>query len=328
MIGTWLVAPFLAASLAPASAPTRPVATYSIVARDAVTGELGVAVQSHWFSVGSVVPYAEAGVGAVATQSFVDSSYGPLGLDLMRAGKSAEEALAALLAADANRDVRQVAMVDSKGRVATHTGARCIVAAGHATGAAFSVQANLMENATVWPAMKRAFEDEPGDLAARMLAALEAAEAAGGDIRGRQAAALLVVKAASTGRPWADRRFDLRIEDHPAPLVELRRLLVLARAYEHMNRGDELATEARWDEAGREYGAAAKLAPEIAELPFWHAVTLAAAGRLDEARPLFADVFAREPRWRALVPRLPAAGLLPADERLLAAIAAIADAKR
>ena len=314
--------------VAAALAPARPVATYSIVARDAATGELGVAVQSHWFSVGSVVPYAEAGVGAVATQSFVDSSYGPLGLELMRAGKSAAEALAALLAADANRDVRQVAMVDSKGRVAVHTGARCIAAAGHATGASFSVQANLMEKDAVWPAMKTAFESAPGDLAARMLAALDAAEAAGGDIRGRQAAALLVVRPASSGRPWADRRFDLRIEDHPAPLVELRRLLVLARAYEHMNRGDELATEARWDEAGREYGAAAKLAPEIAELPFWHAVTLAAAGKLDEARPLFADVFAREPRWRALVPRLPAAGLLPDDEKVLAAIAAIAAAKQ
>jgi uncharacterized Ntn-hydrolase superfamily protein len=326
MTGVWTVAPLLAAALVPA--PARPVATYSIVARDAATGELGVAVQSHWFSVGSVVPFAEAGVGAVATQSFVDSSYGPLGLELMRAGKSAEEALAALLAADANRDVRQVAMVDAKGRVAAHTGARCIAAAGHTSGAAFSVQANLMENETVWPAMQRAFEASQGDLAERMLAALEAAEAAGGDIRGRQAAALLVVRPASSGRPWADRRFDLRVEDNAAPLIELRRLLVLARAYEHMNRGDELATEARWDEAGREYGAAAKLAPEIAELPFWHAVTLAAAGRLDEARPLFADVFAREVRWRVLVPRLPAAGLLPDDPKLLAAIAAIADARR
>ena len=326
MTGVWLVTPLLALALTPA--PVRPVATYSIVARDAATGELGVAVQSHWFSVGAAVPFAEAGVGAVATQSFVDSSYGPLGLELMRAGKSAAEALAALLAADANRDVRQVAMVDAQGRVAVHTGARCIAAAGHATGAAFSVQANLMENETVWPAMKRAFESSPGDLAARMLAALDAAEAAGGDIRGRQAAALLVVRPAGSGRPWADRRFDLRVEDHPTPLVELRRLLVLARAYEHMNRGDELAAVAKWDDAGGEYGAAAKLAPGIAELPFWHAVTLAAAGRLDEARPLFADVFAREPRWRALVPRLPAAGLLPADEKLLAAIAAIGDARR
>ena len=326
MIGAWVVTPLLALALTPA--PARPVATYSIVARDAATGEMGVAVQSHWFSVGAAVPFAEAGVGAVATQSFVDSSYGPLGLELMRAGKSAAEALAALLAADANRDVRQVAMVDAQGRVAAHTGPGSIPAAGHQVGAQFSVQANLMENETVWPAMKRAFESSPGDLAARMLAALDAAEAAGGDIRGRQAAALLVVRPAGSGRPWADRRFDLRVEDHPTPLVELRRLLVLARAYEHMNRGDEFAAVAKWDDAGGEYGAAAKLAPGIAELPFWHAVTLAAAGRLDEARPLFADVFAREPRWRALVPRLPAAGLLPADEKLLAAIAAIGDARR
>jgi len=323
MLGLLALVHALAAAAAPVAAPARPVATYSIVARDAATGELGVAVQSHWFSVGSSVPFAAAGVGAVATQSFVDSSYGPLGLELMRAGKSAEEALAALLAADPGREVRQVAMVDAKGRVAVHTGARCIAAAGHAIGAAFSVQANLMENDAVWPAMRRAYEAASGDLADRMLAALEAAEAAGGDIRGRQAAALLVVRPAASGRPWADRRFDLRIEDHPAPLVELRRLLGLARAYEHMNRGDELAAEARWDEAGCEYGAAAKLAPGIAELPFWHAVTLAAAGRLDEARPLFADVFAREVRWRGLVPRLPAAGLLPADEELLKAITAI-----
>jgi uncharacterized Ntn-hydrolase superfamily protein len=306
-----------------AVAGQRPVATFSIVARDPATGELGVAVQSHWFSVGSVVPWAEAGVGAVATQSFVDPSYGPLGLDLMRAGRSAPAALAGLLAADKDREVRQVAMIDAQGRVAAYTGSRCVAAAGDATGDNFSVQANLMDNATVWPAMKQAFQATKGDLADRMLAALDAAQAAGGDIRGRQAAALLVVRGTSTGRAWADRRFDLRVEDNPEPLVELRRLLVLARAYEHMNRGDELSTAAKWDEAGREYGAAARLAPRIAELPFWHAVTLAAAGKLETARPLFAEVFAREPKWRELVPRLPAAGLLPDDPTLIAAIVAI-----
>jgi len=213
--------------LALAAPPVRPVATYSIVARDSATGELGVAVQSHWFSVGAVVPWAEAGVGAVATQSFIDPSYGALGLDLMRAGKSAPEALAALLAADAQRDVRQVGMVDARGRVARHTGRLCIPAAGDQAGAQYVVQANLMERATVWPAMARAFEAATGDLAERLMAALEAAEAEGGDIRGRQSAALLVVKAHSTGRPWADRRFDLRVEDHPEPLPELRRLLRL-----------------------------------------------------------------------------------------------------
>jgi len=309
-------------------AAERPVATYSIVARDAATGELGVAVQSHWFSVGSIVSWAEAGVGAVATQSFIDPSYGPLALDLLRAGRSAPETLAGLLAADSGRDVRQVAVVDAGGRVAAHTGTHCIAAAGHATGDGFSVQANLMDNDTVWPAMHAAFAKAQGDLADRLLAALDAAQAAGGDIRGKQSAALLVVRGTATGRPWVDRRFDLRIEDHSEPLVEMRRLLRLARAYERSNRGDEMATLQRWDEAGREYAAAAALAPEIAELPFWHAAALATAGRFDEARPLFADVFAREPRWRDLVPRLPAAGLLPDDAALVAKIVAIGDDSR
>jgi uncharacterized Ntn-hydrolase superfamily protein len=300
-----------------------PVSTYSIVARDPATGELGVAVQSHWFSVGSSVPWAEAGIGAVATQSFIDPSYGPLGLSLLRAGKSAPEALAALLAADPQRDVRQVAMVDRQGRVAVHTGTRCIAAAGGATGEGFSVQANMMANDKVWPAMRKAFAESKGDLAERMLATLEAAEAAGGDIRGKQSTALLVVKPISTGRPWADKRFDLRIEDHPAPLPELRRLLRLARAYERMNRGDELAAEAKMAEANVEYAAAAEIAPEIVELPFWAAATLAANGQLDEARPIFAEVFRKEPRWRELVPRLPAAGLLPNDPKLIDAIVSI-----
>lgn len=306
----------------------RPVATYSIVARDRSTGEIGVAVQSHWFSVGSVVPWAEAGVGAVATQSFVDPAYGHLGLALLRAGKSAPEALAALLAADRQADVRQVAMLDARGGVAVHTGARCIAAAGHLIGVEMAVQANLMENNRVWPAMTSAYEASRGDLAERLLAALEAAEVAGGDIRGRQSAALVVVRAAGSGRPWVDRRFDLRVEDHPEPVRELRRLTTLARAYEHMNRGDELAAAGAWDEATREYAVAAGMAPAIAELPFWHAVTLAAGGKLDQARPLFEEVFSREPRWRELVPRLPAAGLLPDDPALLAAIQALGPTRR
>src|SRR5688572_1205291 len=189
----------------------RPVHTYSIVARDARTGELGVAVQSHWFSVGPIVPWAESGVGAVATQSLVEVSYGPLGLERMRAGASAPEALAALVAADTNAAVRQVAMVDAKGRVGTHTGDRCIAFAGHTTGEAFSVQANLMASERVWPAMAAAFEKAEGDFAERLLAALDAGEAAGGDIRGKQSAALLIVRGTPSGRPWADRLYDLRI---------------------------------------------------------------------------------------------------------------------
>ncbi len=302
-----------------AAAPLqRPVATYSIVARDAATGEMGVAVQSHWFSVGSVVPWAEAGVGAVATQSLVDPAYGPLGLDLMRAGRSAPDALRSLVAGDDGRDVRQVAMVDAQGLIAAHTGTRCIQAAGQVTDGVdqFSVQANLMAGDSVWPAMAEAFRAASGDLADRMVAALEAAEAAGGDIRGRQSAALLVVAAHPTGKPWRDRRFDLRVEDHPQPVSELKRLVLLQRAYLHMNAGDEAIEHGDFAAASREYAAAEKLAPDIIEIPFWHAATLAAGGHVDEALPIFARVFAREPVWAELIPRLVEAGLLPDDPEM------------
>ena len=296
--------------------------TYSIVARDPVTGDFGVAVQSHWFQVGPAVPWVEAGVGAVATQSFTRVDYGPLGLALMRSGKTATEALASLLATDAQKDVRQVAMVDRQGNVAAWTGPKCIAAAGDRQGKAYSVQANLMENPGVWPAMAAAYESAGGDLADRLLAALEAAEHAGGDIRGRQSAALVVVRAESTAKPWEDRLVDLRVDDAEAPLVELRRLLVLHRAYAEMNQGDEAAAKEEWTAAVGHYTKAAQLAPEIAELPFWEAVTLFMAGREDEALPIFAAVFARDERWAKLVPRLPASGLLPSDpakiDRILA----------
>ncbi|MDH4065935.1 MAG: DUF1028 domain-containing protein [Acidobacteriota bacterium] len=302
------------------------VHTFSIVARDPQTGELGVAVQSHWFSVGSIVTWAEAGVGAVATQSFVDPGYGLGGLGLMRDGTSAPEALKQLVGRDPQPDGRQVAMIDARGRVDAYTGKSAVAAAGHLVGAQFSVQANMMANPTVWPAMAQAFERATGDLADRMLAALDAGQAAGGDARGRQSAALLVVKAQGTGRPWvgADRIFDLRIEDHPQPLVELRRLLRLQRAYGHANRGDELMTEKKIDAALVEYAAASTLAPEIVELPFWHAVTLASIGREAEAAPIFRSVFAKEPLWLEMLDRLPAAGLFPNDAALLARIKALA----
>jgi uncharacterized Ntn-hydrolase superfamily protein len=300
----------------------RPVHTYSIVARDPVTGDLGVAVQSHWFSVGTAVPWAEAGVGAVATQSFVEPSYGPLGLDLMRAGKSAPDALRGLLAADSDREVRQVAMVDAQGHAAAHTGARCIQAAGQEVGEGFSVQANLMDKPTVWPAMARSFRGAKGDLADRLLEALRAAQAEGGDIRGKQSAALVVVRAKSTGKPWADRLFDLRVEDSPDPLGELARLVKLRRAYRLMDEGDAHVTAGAWDEARKAYGAAAQLAPGIVEMPFWQAVALASAGKREDALPLFKAVFAKEPSWRRLVPRLVDAGQLPKDASLLQAIEA------
>jgi uncharacterized Ntn-hydrolase superfamily protein len=284
---------------------------------------MGVAVQSHWFSVGSVVSFAEAGVGAVATQSFVDPAYGPLGLALMRTGRTAPEALAALLAGDSGREVRQVGMVDVQGRAATHTGALCVPAAGGQSGAGYVVQANLMEKPSVWPAMARAFEAAPGDLADRMLAALDAAEAEGGDIRGRQSAALVVVKAVSTGRPWADRLFDLRVDDHPEPLRELRRLVELQRAYTHMTQGDDCVAVKDWACAEREYGRALELQPGHAEMAFWYAVALASNGRLEPATPLFRSAFAADPRWRELVKRLPGVEQLPKDEALLRRILAI-----
>lgn len=304
-------------------APLRPVSTYSIVARDAVTGELGVAVQSHWFSVGAIVPWAEAGVGAVATQSFVEPSYGFLGLEQMRKGVPAGAALERLVAKDARPEVRQVAFVDAQGRIGVHTGSKCIPHAGHRTGEGYSVQANLMLTNEVPDAMASAFEATGGPLAERMLAALEAAQAAGGDIRGKQSAALLVVRGTATDRPWTDRLVDLRVEDSDRPLEELRRLLALHRAYEHMNRGDEAMAAGKVEEAMREYDAAEAMFPQNDEFVFWHAVTLAAAGRIEQALPLFGRAFRMNPAWLLLVPRLPQVGQLPQTpglvEKILAA---------
>lgn len=304
---------------------SRPVHTYSIVARDPATGELGVAVQSHWFCVGASVPWIEAGVGAVATQSFIDPSYGKLGLDLMRAGKSAPDALKALIAGDSASDVRQVAMIDSQGRVAAHTGAKDIQAAGHIVGTNYSVQANLMLNDKVWPAMSKAFEGTNGDLAEKMLAALDAAQAVGGDIRGKQSAALIVVTGKPTGKSWADRTFDLRVDDSADPLKELRRLVTLQRAYNHMNAGD-LAVEKNDNQGAlREYGAASRLVPDNAEMVYWHAVALVNMGRVDESLPLFRKVFAMDRNWITLTPRLPQSGLLPNDPKIIDRIVKAAD---
>lgn len=297
--------------------PRRPVHTYSIVARDAITGELGVAVQSHWFSVGTGVLWAEPGVGAVATQSFTDPSYGPLGLALMRAGKSADETLTALIAADDHADVRQVGMVDANGGVANHTGRSAISEHCDVAAEGYTVQANLMWKPTVCDAMVQAFESAEGDLAERMLIALEAAQAEGGDIRGKQSAALLVVSDDPAAPAWAGRLFDLRVEDHAEPLVELRRLLIVARAYRLMNEGDEHMANGDVLRASEAYRAASELVPDNHETYFWHAVTLAAADRVDEALPLFRKSFEMWPRWRELVTRLPASGLLPDDPELI-----------
>ncbi|NOT01598.1 MAG: DUF1028 domain-containing protein [Phycisphaerales bacterium] len=293
------------------------VHTFSIVARDPATGQLGVAVQSHWFSVGPIVPWAEAGVGAVATQSMVKVSYGPLGLKRMRDGQAAPDALAALLAEDDGRDVRQVAMIDAQGRVNVHTGVKCIASAGHHVGDGYSVQANLMHNDRVVPAMRQAYETATGELADRMLAALEAAQAAGGDIRGQQSAAIVVVSGEKTDEPWQGRLMELRVEDHLRPVAELKRLVRLHRAYEHSNRGDELVEKKQFDDALQAYAKAAELAPEIVELKFWQAVTLFSAHREDEAAKLFREVFTKEPVWVEVVPRVVPLGLLPDDAAVL-----------
>ena len=295
----------------------RLVHTYSIVARDTLAGEIGVAVQSHWFSVGPVVPWAEAGVGAVATQSLVDISYGPLGLDLMRAGKSAKQALRALLAADSHPELRQVAMIDASGGTATHTGESCIAEAGHTAGTDYSVQANMMLRDDVWPAMAEAFENTVGDLADRMLASMEAAQAAGGDIRGQQSAAILIVRMEPTGKIWQDRLMDLRVEDHPRPVEELRRLVNLQRAYDHEIKGDDFLAAENLEAALREYTAAAALAPDNIELIYWQAVSLINVGRESEALPLFRKVFEADRNWAVLTPRLIDSGLLKVDEETL-----------
>lgn len=292
----------------------RPLHTFSIVARDSKTGEMGVAVQSHWFSVGADVPWAEAGVGAVATQSFVDPSYGPRGLALMRLGKSASETLKELIAADPKEDVRQVAMVDAKGSVAVHTGKHCIECAGHKIGDGYSVQANLMLNDRVPLAMAKAFEQVQGDLADRMMAALEAAQEVGGDIRGKQSTAMIVVKAQSSGKPWADRVVDLRVEDHPEPVRELRRLLNLARAYDHMSAGDVAMEKNDVEKAVNEYGAAMNMAGDNVEIAFWSAFTLAVKGNVDQALPIFKKVFSVDKNWAEVLKRLPKAGLVSDDD--------------
>jgi uncharacterized Ntn-hydrolase superfamily protein len=321
------------------SKPLRPVHTFSIVAYDPATGQLGVAVQSHWFAVGGEVPWAEAGVGAVATQSFVDTSYGPLGLDLMRSGRSAPDTLQGLLQADASCNVRQVAMIDAQGRVATFTGAKDIQPAGGIAGGSsndgtmlqcggqsggtvrvgknYAVQANLMSNDRIWPAMSKAFEATQGDLSERMLAALDAAQAVGGDIRGRQSAALIVVPGKSSGRPWSDYLFNLRVDDSAEPLKELRRLVTLQRAYNHMNAGDKAVELHDNQTALREYGAAEHLVPDSAEMIYWHAIALVNMNKVDESLPLFKRVFAMDHNWADLTGRLPKSGLLPDNPQLI-----------
>jgi len=291
--------------------------TYSIVARDPDTGELGVAVQSCWFSVGSMVPWAESEVGAVATQAFADPSYGPLGLALMRAGRDAPAALAGLLAADEGRERRQIGMVDARGVPAAHTGSQCIVHAGHVTATNVTVQANIMRSDQVWPAMIDAYHAARGDLAERLLAALDAGEVAGGDARGRQSAAILVVAGTRSGQPWRDRLVDLRVEDSRDPLGELRRLLNVHRGYGLMEEAEQCEAAGDLDGALRAYEQARARLPGNDEAAFWSAVLIARAGRPDESRALLAEVASREPGWLDVLKGLPATGLFAVSGELV-----------
>jgi uncharacterized Ntn-hydrolase superfamily protein len=281
------------------------VHTYSIVARDPENGQLGVAVQSHYFAVGSIVTWAEAGVGAVATQSFADPAYGKLGLDLMRAGRSAPETLAGLLASDPGSALRQVGMVDAEGRVAAHTGALSIKEAGHIIGDGFTVQANLMLRSTVWPAMAEAYRSNRGELVDRLLDALDAAEAEGGDIRGRQSAAILVVAGKSTGRPWADRLFDLRVDDAREPLVEIRRLVSVARAYVHQRRAQIALEQGDSAAMNHEFESASRLIGQNPEARFWHAIGLLGTGDIEAGIAMLREIAARDRNWITLALRLP-----------------------
>lgn len=297
--------------------------TYSIVARDIETGELGVAVQSHWFSVGSVVMWARAGVGAVATQAMAEITYGPLGLELMSSGKSANEALEALLKSDSKSETRQVAFVDLS-NVAVHTGKKCIPYAGHVKGDHFSCQANLMRNGTIWGAMAKDFRRTSSvlkkkrvPLAERLISALEAAEEAGGDIRGKQSAAILVVSPKIAANSWSGRLVDLRVEDYPTPLPELKRLLRLQRGYEWANKGDDLLNAGKFEESLKAYEKAGKFAPALEELEFWQGVSLVQAKRLKDAKPVFKRVFSKNKDWIQVARSLPKVGLLPKDPATL-----------
>jgi len=279
--------------------------TYSIVARDPETGRFGVAVQSHFLGVGPVVPWLEAGVGAIATQASVNVSFGPIGLELLRAGRSAAETVAACIAGDANAAVRQLAVVDTNGLAAAHTGADCIVACGHLVGEGFSVQGNLLERDTCWPAMAEAYQGGLADgtpFVERLLRTMEAAEREGGDVRGRQSAALMIVGATVEQAAWRGRLIDMRIEDHPDPVPELRRIVTMQLAYHLLDDAGDAAAAGMSPED--RYAEARRMSPDAYELVFWRAVELATRGDLDEARTELRIAMAADLRWRTTLEHL------------------------
>ena len=293
--------------------PVLKMRTMSIIAYDSATKQLGVAVESHYFSAGPIVPWAESGVGAVATQANADPLYGLTGLNLMRAGKDAKSTLNALMAADSFIQTRQIAMIDSKGNAVAFTGNKTSSAAGHYIGKNFSVQANTMLNEEVWPAMAKAFETTEGELVDRLVAALEAGQKAGGDIRGKQTSALIVVSGIPTGLVWKDRLFDLRVDDSPEPIIELKRLVRLQKAYRLIGIGDDFASQKKIDSAITSYKNGVALAPEKEELRYGLALILFLSGKEDEALPVFKQVFAENPIWVEITKRYVTSGDLPND---------------
>lgn len=294
--------------------------TYSIVAKDSITGDMAVAVQSHWFSVGSVVTYGKAGVGVVATQSLVNPSYGPKGLALMEQGLSPQQALNALLQNDSGEMYRQVAFLNHEGLVATHTGSKCIDEAGHRQGKYFSVQANMMLKNTVWEAMANAFESVNGDLSERVLAALKAAENEKGDIRGKQSAAILIVKGESTGNSWEDVVMDLRVDDHKNPVQELERLIKVHKAYDFMNKGDLAMEVGDSKNAEHLYLEAQKLFPDNLEMKYWYAINLLNNKDFNKAYPILKIIFNKDNNWKTLTKRLVKSGLLSISEAKLSEV--------
>jgi len=283
--------------------------TYSIVARDPATGRFGVAIQTCWPFVGSACPWVESGGGAVATQSFTEVAHGPNGLAILRSGVSATDALAGLLDDDPGRAVRQVGIVDATGGAAAWTGEACVDAAGHVTGDGVAIQANMMERPTVWGAMLGAWEAPAVSFVDRLLAALRAAEREGGDIRGRQSAALVV--SGTPDEPAWTRQYDIRVEDHPAPLDELERLVRLHLGFDALDRAEELGRAGRLDDAERAGDEAARLAPGDSQVMVWRAIGAAAAGFPDAGKALLAEATAANPRWPEFVRRLGASGALP-----------------
>jgi uncharacterized Ntn-hydrolase superfamily protein len=298
------------------------VHTYSIIARDPKTGQLGIGVESHAFACGAIVPWAEAGIGAIATQATADTNYGRLGLALMRAGKTAQQALAALIAADPRSNIRQVAIIDNMGQVAAHTGKRCIASSGHVTGANFSVQGNLLRSPDVWEKMSKAYVNSEGDFSERLLRALEAGQDAGGDMRGMQSAALVVVPGPND--PFKREMVtNLRVDDNDQPLIELRRLLTVQRGQEWYIQAVH-AVETGNLASAREYSENLRgLVVGTREPLFWYAVTLAEHGYLDEALPIFALVFAVEPIWGSMIDRLVVSGNFPDDPAAITKVKAL-----